>query len=120
MTDPSRQLSIDDAVAEFCAMIEDMPEGGPGDAVASGRGPETPQEAETRRFLLAQYLIGLACPAPAACGDPRCRREATCRHLVHARDRFGAGRSSHPRRPPGADALRYAIWVYVASRRGGG
>jgi hypothetical protein len=119
MIDPSRQLTIDDAVAEFCAMIEDMPNDGSGGAVAGGRGaPESPQEADTRRFLLAQYLIGLACPAAADCSDQRCRREAACRHLVHVRDRFDAGRSSHPRRPPGADALRHAIWVYVASRRG--
>jgi hypothetical protein len=26
--------------------------------------PETPQEAETRYFQLAQHLIGLACPSP--------------------------------------------------------
>lgn len=125
MIDPSRHLSIDDALAEFSAMIEDMgedgPENGSGIAVAGGHGlPETPEEADTRRFLLAQHLIGLACPAPAACGDPRCRREAACRHLLHVRDRWAAGKSSHPRRPPGADALRRAIWLYVASRRGGG
>jgi hypothetical protein len=120
MMDPSRQLTIDDAVSEFSAMIED---GVLGDAplpVSDTPAPETPQEAEVRRFLLAQYLIGLACLAPAGCGDHRCRRDAACRHLVHVRDRWSAGRSSHPRRPPGADALRYAIWVYVASRRRGG
>jgi hypothetical protein len=120
MIDLSRQLTIDDAVSEFSAMIED---GVLGDAPLPDGGtpaPETPQEAETRHFLLARYLIGLACPATAACDDRRCRREAVCRHLIHVRDRWSAGRSSHPRRPPGADALRYAIWVYVASRRGGG
>jgi hypothetical protein len=132
MIDPSRHLTIDDALGEFSAMLEDLIENGSpngpenvlqnglGGAVTAGHGtPETPEEADTRRFLLAQHLIGLACPAPAACADPRCRREAACRHLLHVRDRWSAGRSSHPRRPPGADALRHAIWLYVASRRGG-
>lgn len=122
MIDPSHQITIDEALAEFRAMIEDGVLGGAplpsrGDAPTPAPAPETPQEADTRRFLMAQYLIGLACPAPAACGDQRCRREATCRHLVHVRDRWCAGSSSHPRRPPGADALRNAIRIYVASRR---
>jgi hypothetical protein len=117
MTELSRQLTIDEAISEFQAMVQDEL----GDApIADGGPPETPEEAETRRFLAAQYLIGLACPAPAACRDHRCRREATCRHLVHVRGRWSARKSSHPRRPPGADALRYAIWVYVSSRREGG
>jgi len=116
MTELSRPLTIDEAVGAFRAMMQDAL----GDAQTGGGGaPETPKEAETRRFLLAQYLIGRACPAAAGCRDHRCRRDATCRHLVHVRGRWSARRSSHPRRPPGADALRYAIWVYVSSRRGG-
>jgi hypothetical protein len=122
MRDPSRQpampaLTIDDAVSEFGAMVQDVLGDAPPDGWAP---PETPQEAETRHFLLAQHLIGLACPAASACGDQRCRRDAMCRHLAHVRDRWSARKSSHPRRPPGADALRYAIWVYVSSRRRGG
>jgi hypothetical protein len=120
MIDPSLQLTIDDAMAEFSAMIDDLPLNGSGNGRACALPQETPQEADTRHFLLAQYLIGLACPAPGACGDPRCRRDGACRYLLQVRDRWNARMSSHPRRPPGADALRRAIWVYVASRRGGG
>jgi hypothetical protein len=117
MTELSRQLAIDEAIGEFQAMVRDEL----GDAPAGAGGPpEMPQEAETRRFLMARYLIRAACPAPAACPDYRCRRDAECRHLVHVRGRWSAGKSSHPRRPPGADALRYAIWVYASARRGGG
>ena len=115
MTDPSRPLTIDEAVSEFQTMAQDvLGDAPPGDHTPL---PETPQEAETRRFLLAQHLIDRACPAPAACGDRGCRRDAVCMHLARVRARWRAGRSGHPRRPPGADALRYAIWVYVSSRR---
>ena len=113
---PSPALTIDEALGEFQSMMEDVF----GDAPAGAGAlplPETPQEADTRRFLLAQHLIGRACPAPAACADPGCRRNAVCKHMARVRARWSAGRSNHPRRPPGADALRYAIWVYVSSRR---
>jgi hypothetical protein len=116
MTEPARPLTIDEALGEFPDMLEDvLGETPTGDRMPP---PETPQEAETRCFLLAQYLIGRACPAPSGCADYGCRRDATCKHLARVRARYRAGRSSHPRRPPGADALRYAIWVYVSSRRG--
>jgi hypothetical protein len=114
-TGTERVLTIDQALGEFPALLEDVL----GEAPAGDRvpPPETPQEADTRRFLLAQYLIGRACPAPSACADYSCRRDATCKHLDRVRARYRAGRSSHPRRPPGAEALRYAIWVYVSARR---
>jgi hypothetical protein len=116
MIDASRPLTIDEAVAEFTTMVNDVL----GDALPGGVAtPETPQEAETRYFLLAQHLIGLVCPSPSACRDQRCRRDASCRQLAYVRDRWRARRSSHPRRPPGADLLRYAIWVYVSARRRG-
>ena len=118
LTDPSRPLTIDEAVSEFQTMVRDVL----GDAPLGDHAPppETPQEADTRRFFLAQYLIDRTCPAPAACGDRGCRRDAVCKHLARVRARWSAGKSSHPRRPPGADALRYAIWVYVSSQRNEG
>ena len=120
MTELPRPLTIDEAISEF----QTMPQDDLGDAPLGGGGPlatrETPAEAETRCFLMAQYLIDRACPAPGRCRDRGCRRDATCRHLVRVRARWSARKSSHPRRPPGADALRYAIWVYVSARRGNG
>jgi hypothetical protein len=117
MTTLSRPLTIDEAIGEFQAMVVDeLGEAEPG---ACGPPLETPAEADSRHFLLAQYLIGLACPVPAHCRDRQCRRDI-CRHLARVRARWSARKSSHPRRPPGADALRYAIWVYVSARRGGG
>jgi hypothetical protein len=113
MIDQPRQLTIDEAVAEFTTMIDEVL----GKAPLGGATPETPQEAETREFLLAQHLIGLACPQPSSCRDQRCRREAICRHMATVRDRWRTRQTSHPRRPPSADALRYGIWVYVSSRR---
>ena len=117
MTALSRPLTIDEAIGEFQAMVQDeLGEAGPG---VCGPPLETPAETDSRHFLLAQYLIGLACPAPARCRDYRCRRD-TCWHLARVRARWSARKSSHPRRPPGADALRYAIWVYVSAQRGVG
>ena len=116
MTELPRQLTIDEAMGEFRAMVQDeLGDPEPGDCGP----PETPEEAETRRFRMAQYPIGLACPASATCPDYRYRRDAECRHLTHVRARWKARKSSHPRRPPAGDALRYAIWVYVSAWRGG-
>jgi hypothetical protein len=121
MSEPLRQLTIDEAVSEFHALLQEQLGGDPGDGPGDGpvgdwAPPATQEEAEARHFRMAEHLVGLACPDPAACGDPRCRRDALCRHLAHVRTRQAAGKSSHPRRPPGADALRYAIWVYMSSR----
>jgi len=118
MTDHSRPLTIDEAMSEFRTMVQDVL----GDEPPDGHAPlaETPQEAETRRFLLAQHLIDRACPAPAACSDRGCRRDGMCQYMARVRARWSAGRSSHPRRPPGGCAARYAIWVYVSSRRNRG
>jgi hypothetical protein len=118
MTEPARPLTIDEAISEFQTLVRDEL----GDAPLGDGGPpaETPEEAETRRFLTARYLIGAACPAPARCRHQQCRRDRTCRHLTRIEARWAARRSSHPRRSPGADALRYAIWAYVSARRGEG
>jgi hypothetical protein len=119
MSEPLRQLTIDEAVCEFNVLMrEQLGEGS--DAGFSGEGarPATPEEAEAAHFRLAERLVGLACPAPAACGDLRCRRDALCRHLAHVRARQATRTSSHQRRRPGADALRYAIWVYMSSQCG--
>jgi hypothetical protein len=84
------------------------------------RPPKTPEEAETRRFLSAQYVARAACPKPADCHHDHCRRDRERRHLARIRARWSARKSSHPQRPPGAEALRHAIWVYVSARRAAG
>ena len=86
MTEPPRPLTIDEAISEFQTMMQDEL----GDAPLGDGGPpapETPQEAETRRFLMAQYLIDRACPAPARCRDHRLPPRCACRHLVRVRAR---------------------------------
>jgi hypothetical protein len=116
MTEPPRQPTIDQAMGEFCALLnerpDDLDDAPPGDC----RPPQTPEEAEAACFRMAEHLIRLVCPDPAACADQRCRRDGLCRYLVHLRDRQSANKSVHPRRTPGAEALRHAIWLYMSSR----
>jgi len=110
MTAPTRQLSIDAAIGEFQAVLDEEL----GDSLShQALPPETPEQAEDRRFRLAEYMIALACPDPRACADQRCRRDVLCRHLSRVHAKRASGRSSHPRRTPGAEAARYAIWVYM-------
>jgi hypothetical protein len=113
MKQPLRELTVDAAVAELQALVDDTF----GDTSAGPAGPpQTPEEAEATRFRTAEFLIGLACPDPGACADQRCRRDALCRHLAHLRDRQKAGTSHHPRRTAGAEAVRYASWVLMSSQ----
>jgi hypothetical protein len=112
MQDPKPQLTFDEAVAQFQRMMEErldhMPAG-------TGMTPATPQEAEDQRFRLAEVLLGLACPDPRACTDQRCRRDVVCRHFARVQAKQASGTTSHPRRTPGAEAVRYAIWVFMSS-----
>src|SRR5262245_47697575 len=107
--------TIDQAVSEFQALIHERF----GEAPSPGESlpPETPEEAEEARFLMAEYLVGLACPDPGRCSDLRCRRDAFCRHMAYVLTRQNTATSHHPRRAPGAEAVRYAIWVYMSSRQ---
>ena len=110
-----QKLTVDEAVAEFYKILE--AELGPPIAAPSRAGAaETPAEAEARYFRLAEDLLRLACPDPARCTDPRCRRRGLCRHFADLRARQ-QGRQGQPatRRTPGADALRHAIWVLMNS-----
>src|SRR5262245_10709150 len=112
MTAPARQMTIDQALGEFLALLKEQHDATP----AGERAPPlTPKEEEARRFRMAEHLIGLACPDPTACTDQRCRRDRLCRHLAHLRNRQAANKSIHPRRTPGAEALRHAIWLYMSS-----
>jgi hypothetical protein len=114
MTVPSQQLTMDEALSEFRAVVqEELGDLAPGEALP----PETPEQAEARRFRMAELLVGLACPDPRACGDPRCRRAAVCRHWQYVKMKESAVRSDHPRRTPGAEAVRYAIRAYMQSGR---
>lgn len=112
MSTPTCQLTVDEAMAEFYAVLREKL----GD-VSSIASPvsETSEEAEARRFKLAEFMLGLACPDPRACTDQRCRRNAICRHFAHVRAKQQSRQSVHPRRTPGAEAARYAIWVYMNS-----
>ena len=114
MNPRSPQLTIDEAIGEFHAVLkEELGDNPPHTATT----PATPEEAEAGLFRFAEYMLGLACPDPAACTDQRCRRNALCRHLPHVRAKQQGGESRHPRRTPGAEAARYAIWVYMSSGR---
>ena len=114
MTTQTRQLTIDDAIAEFQAVVrEELGDTPP----HTTRVPVTPEEAEARRFQFAEFMLGLACPDPTACTDWQCRRHRLCRHFARLRVKQRNGVSRHPRRTPGAEAARYAIWVYMSSGR---
>jgi hypothetical protein len=109
-----RQLTIDQAIAEFHAVLReelgDMPP-------PTNRTHTTPEEEEESRYRFAEYMLGLACPDPRACTDQRCRRKVLCRHFERVQAKRSSGKASHPRRTPGAEAARYAIWVYMSSGR---
>jgi hypothetical protein len=114
MNDPTHQLSVDEAMAEFQAVVREEL----GDSVAHSTGSlPTPEQAEANRFKLAEYMLQLACPDPRSCTDRRCRRNALCRHFAYVRSLQQSGVSRHPRRTPGAEAARYAVWVYMNNGR---
>ena len=110
-----QKLTNEEAVSGFFALVEAERRKRPAAPIDRGE-PETPEEAETRRFTCAEALLRAACPDPAHCSDQRCRRGGLCRHLGNLLARQ-QGRESEPatRRTPGADALRHAMWVYMNS-----
>jgi len=114
MTTTIRQLTVDDAIAEFQAVVHEEL----GDCPAPTAGTAmTPEEVEDTRFRFAELMLSLACPDPRACTDQQCRRKALCRHFERVQAKRASGKASHPRRTPGAEAARYAIWVYMSSAR---
>jgi hypothetical protein len=114
MKDPRSSLSINDAVAEFQMIFRD--ELG-NDVLRAEATPLTPAEREDSLFRLAEHLLSLACPDPRACADRRCQRNSVCRHTAVVKAKHASGTSSHPRRTAGAEAVRYAMWAYMSSRR---
>ena len=114
MREPIPQLTVDEAMAEFQAVTKEHL----GDRLASGPAtPRTPEEAEDARFRFAEFILSLACPDPTACSNQHCRRHRACRHFARVHAKRASGQSAHPRRTPGAEACRYAIWVYMNSGR---
>ena len=112
MNEPTRPLT--GAMAELHAVVREEL----GDALADrGSTPATPEQAEENRFRFAEFILSLACPDPRACTDNRCRRDGRCRYFTYLRDKQRSGMSMHPRRTPGAEAARYAVWVYMNSGR---
>ena len=113
MTHTTRQLSIDAAMAEFQAVVREEL----GESLArENTTPRTPEQREDSLFHFAEFMLSLACPNPRDCTDQRCRRDVVCRHYARVQAKR-TGRSSHPRRTPGAEAVRYAIWAYMSSGR---
>lgn len=113
MKDATRQLSIDAAIAEFEAVVrEELGES----FVREDTTPRTPEQREESLFRFAEFMLSLTCPDPRACTDQRCRRDVVCRHYARVQAKRTGG-SSHPRRTPGAEAVRYAIWAYMSSGR---
>jgi hypothetical protein len=108
------RLTIDQAIADFQAVLREELGDDPPTAATT---PRTPKQQEDDRFRLAEFLVGLACPDPRACTEPRCRRNALCRHYERVRAKRASGEATHPRRTPGAEAVRYAIWAYMSSER---
>lgn len=109
-------LTLDQAVAEFQALANEMlGDAPPGTAAAPA--PRSPEEREAGLFGFAEAVIGLVCPDPLACEEQRCRRNAVCRHLARVRGKQASGQSVHPRRTPGAEAVRYAMWVFMSADR---
>jgi hypothetical protein len=106
--------TVDEAMSELQALLRAAPP--PAGAPATAARPQTQEEAEEARFRLAETVLRLACPQPADCSDPHCRRSARCRHLERIAAKRAAGKASHPRRTPGAEAVRYAVWVLMSSR----
>lgn len=111
MTHTTRQLSIDAAMAEFQTVVrEELGE----PFARENATPRTPEQREDSLFRFAEFMLSLACPNPRACTDQRCRRDVACRHYARVQAKRTGG-SSHPRRTPGAEAVRYAIWAYMSS-----
>ena len=114
MNTPTRQLTVDDAMAEFQAMLREVLGDSPSDAPLRRM---TPEEQEEGLFRFAEVVLSLACPDPRTCSHPHCRRNVRCRHLARLETKRDSGKASHPRRTPGAEAARYAVWVYMSSAR---
>ena len=113
MTPRSPELTVDQAVDQFFSILREQW----GSEPSGNCGPETPAEHEVRLFGCAEEVLRLLCPDPRGCNDRHCRRLSLCRHFadLHARQRDG--RSPHPKRTPGAAALRHAIWLYMNACR---
>jgi hypothetical protein len=114
MNDPHPHLTVDQAVSEFMASMQERL----GSAATERRGPstETREQADARRFDMAETVLSLACPDPRLCNHHRCRRGGLCRHFadLHA-VRDGRRKLPPSRRSPSATMLRHAIWVFMNS-----
>jgi hypothetical protein len=109
-----RQLTIDQAIAEFRAVVREELGDDPSPFAMPRR---TPEEAEDEKFKFAELMVALACPDPRACTHHRCRRDVLCRHFARVQAKRASGQAENPRRTPGAEAARYAIWAYMSSGR---
>jgi hypothetical protein len=112
MNTPTSHLTVDDAMSEFQAALREARGDSPPDAAMS---PATPEEREEGLFRFAELVLSLACPDPRACSHPHCRRDVRCRHFARIEAKRASGKATNARRTPGAEAARYAVWVYMSS-----
>ena len=114
MTDVPRKFSVDEAMAGFSQIANSLSARLPHDEPAHDRRPPTFAEAEAGLFSFAEMLLTATCPAPARCSDHRCRRNRLCEHFEKLRA-IQSPPQPQPfsRRSPGAQAVRYAVWVYM-------
>lgn len=113
MTYVPQRLSVDEAMADFSKLV-DVIHGPSRYDPARASTPQTFAEAEAERFRFAESVLGAACPAPARCSKHRCRRNRVCQHFENLRAiRCPPQPQPFSRRSPGAQAVRYAVWVYM-------
>ena len=109
-------LTVDEAVAEFMAGMQQRLGSAPAESYSYGA--ETLEQAEARRFNFAEEVLRVACPDPRLCTHHRCRRNRLCRHFADLRAvQDGTHKLPPSRRSPGATMVRHAIWVFM---NGGG
>ena len=113
MTYVPQNLSVGAAMANFSKLMDAI-HGPSRYAPARASAPPVFAEAEAERFRIAENILAAACPAPARCDQHRCRRNRVCQHFERLRAiQCPPQPQPFSRRSPGAQAVRYAVWVYM-------
>jgi hypothetical protein len=109
-----KHLALEEALAEFRGLLEERlasidPDAPPAPDPLDG----VTLNDEERRFFLAELLLRLACSDGERCANPACRRSGGCQQLRDLSYRRAGSAKTADGRPPGAAALRRAIWVWM-------